>query len=93
MMPDYRIFKRTPEGQIQGVPLEVVLSDDEAAIRHAKLLQSGQDFEVWQGARPVAILKADAFNTIAGNAFHSVGGAPTPDGGWVRLFRARKRPG
>jgi hypothetical protein len=92
MMPDYRIFKRTPEGQIQGVPLEVVLSDDEAAIRHAKLLQSGQDFEVWQGGRPVAVLKADPQTTIAGNAFHN-GGAPIPDGGWVRLFRAGKRPG
>jgi hypothetical protein len=90
-MPDYRIYKRTCGGHIQGVPLAVVLSDDEAAIRHAKFLQSGQDFEVWQGGRPVAVLKADALSTIAGNASHSDGGAPTPHGG--RLSAQHKAPG
>ena len=79
-MPDYQIYKRSPEGHIQGVPLKVVVSDDEAAIRHAKFLQSGQDFEVWQGERPVAVLKADALSTIAGNAFYGSGKSPAAEG-------------
>ena len=87
-MPDYQIYKRSPEGHIQGVPLKVVVSDDEAAIRHAKFLQRGQDFEVWQGDRPVAVLTADALNTIAGNAARGAGKAP----GAVQLSRERSAP-
>jgi hypothetical protein len=80
MMPDYQIYKRSLEGHIQGVPLKVVVSDDQAAIRHAKFLQSGQDFEVWQGERPVAVLKADALSTIAGNASYGHGKSPAAEG-------------
>jgi hypothetical protein len=52
----YRIYSLTPEGIITGLPFEIELPNDAAAIQKAKSRLDGVDLEVRDGRRRVAIV-------------------------------------
>ena len=52
-MPDYRAFLIGPDGRIQN-RIELICTDDEDALKHAKQLVDGHDVELWQLDRKIA---------------------------------------
>jgi hypothetical protein len=52
-MPDYRIYRLTPEQHVGGPPEVVSCETDEQAIQHAKRLRGSEAFSLWQGGRLV----------------------------------------
>jgi hypothetical protein len=57
-MPDYRIYKLSPENRIVGVPETVEYESDQEVIAHTKEKLDGLDVEVWDGPRVVIRLKS-----------------------------------
>jgi hypothetical protein len=56
-MPGYRVYKLTPDGHVDGLPDVIDCQDDDEAVALARSQQKGNDLEVWQGERRVAVLK------------------------------------
>ena len=58
-MPHYRIYRRGPDGRLDGPPHLVELDDDAAAVKQAREQARGQGMEVWEGERLVAVILVD----------------------------------
>jgi hypothetical protein len=55
-MPDYRIYKLSKDGHIDGPPLIIAYEDDEQAIKYANQIFAGHKLELWDGSRQVCVL-------------------------------------
>jgi hypothetical protein len=58
-MPHYRIYRRGPDGHLDGLPHLIELVDDDAAVKQAREEARGRGMEVWEGTRLVAVILAD----------------------------------
>lgn len=58
-MQDYRVFVIGGDGKITQA-IELVSSDDEAALAASRELIDGRAIELWQGARRVASLSGES---------------------------------
>ena len=57
-VPQYRLYRLTPDDHIAGVSEVVEYDSDQDVIAHAKSKLDGLDIEVWDGPRIVIRLKA-----------------------------------
>jgi hypothetical protein len=55
-MPAYRFYRLDRANHVGEPPKDIKLSDDTAAIAHAKTMLDGQAIEVWRGQLIVAHL-------------------------------------
>ena len=58
-MPHYRIYRRGPDGHLDGPPHLIEFDDDAVAVRKVRDQARGQGMEVWQGNRLVAVILVD----------------------------------
>jgi hypothetical protein len=56
-VPQYRVYRMTPEGRVGGPADIITCKDDDEATARARSKLSDKDLEVWQADRRVARLK------------------------------------
>lgn len=56
-MPEYRLYRLTPDGHVSGPADIITCADDGEAIAQAHARLAGKDLEVWQDDRRVALIK------------------------------------
>ena len=59
VMPAYRVYPVTPEGQVAGPPHVLDCADDQEAIRKAAQYTNGMSVELWDGARFIVRFPSD----------------------------------
>ncbi len=59
-MPDYRVYPVDKDNHFVAVAYIVTCDTDREAIENARPSLNGRDVELWQGARKVGRIKADA---------------------------------
>jgi hypothetical protein len=57
-VPNYRLFRLSPDNQIFGMSERADFDSDQDVIEHAKAKLDGLDIEVWDGPRLVIRLKS-----------------------------------
>jgi hypothetical protein len=60
-MPHSRIYRRAPDGHIEGPADLIECDNDAAALNHAREKPDGHGVEVWEGTRLVGVIFDDSF--------------------------------